>query len=139
MNNVEGTVTFTQVGDGVQVVAEVRNLPPNSEHGFHIHEKGDLSAPDLMSVGPHWDPKGTHTHGATPTTSPTHAGDMGNLKTDASGVGRLTATIPGISIEGANGVVGRAVIDHGNADDLQSQPAGNAGPRVAGGVIELKK
>lgn len=134
LNNVRGTVVFTEVPEGVAVVAEVTGLTAGTKHGFHIHEKGDLSSPDLMSTGPHWDPLGTHLHGG-PSTSPVHAGDMGNLTADATGVAKLRATIHGITIDGPNGVVGRAVIVHAKEDDLQSQPAGNAGARVAGGLI----
>src|SRR5450432_2684957 len=73
-NNVTGTVTFTQIGDSVKVVADVLGLAPNSTHGFHIHDKGDLSAPDLSSAGGHFNP-GHHIHGG-PTTSAVHEGDM---------------------------------------------------------------
>lgn len=139
MNAVKGIVTFAEVADGVAVIAEITGLPANSKHGFHIHEKGDMSSADLMSTGPHWDPQGTHTHGA-PSTQPVHAGDMGNLSTDASGTARLEMTLKGISIDDAkSGVVGRAVIVHAKPDDLSSQPAGNAGARIAGGLIETKK
>ncbi|MCS7034045.1 MAG: superoxide dismutase family protein [Phycisphaerae bacterium] len=136
MNNVRGKVTFTQVADGVAVDAEITGLPPNSKHGFHIHEKGDLSSDDLMSTGPHWDPHATHRHGG-PSTQPVHAGDMGNLITDGTGTARMRITLKGISIDDPHtGVVGRSVIVHAQADDLSSQPAGNAGARVAGGLIK---
>jgi Cu-Zn family superoxide dismutase len=138
-NNVTGTVTFTETGGKVHVTAHVMGLAPNSEHGFHIHEKGDISAPDLMSTGGHFNPT-NHIHGG-PTTSPVHAGDLGNLKADDKGMAMLDLTVNDISIGtgSANDIVGKAVIVHGAPDDLKSQPAGNAGPRVAGGVIELKK
>jgi Cu-Zn family superoxide dismutase len=138
-NSVKGTVTFTEVGDKVHVMAHVTGLAPGSTHGFHIHEKGDLSAPDLSSAGGHFNPDG-HIHGG-PTTSPVHAGDLGNIKADDMGMAMVDLTVSGLSIgSGAkNDIVGKAVIVHGKEDDLKSQPAGNAGPRVAGGVIELKK
>jgi len=138
MNNVTGTVTFTQTGEKVQVVAEVRGLLPNSQHGFHIHEKGDLSSADLLSTGGHFNPGG-HAHGG-PTTSPVHAGDFGNLQTDAQGVARLTITLTDLSIGTGqpNDIVGKAIIVHGRKDDLKSQPSGDAGPRVAGGLIQVK-
>src|SRR5712692_4836325 len=62
-SQVTGTVTFTQHGNQVTVVADVRGLPPNSSHGFHIHEKGDCSAPDAMSAGGHFNPD-QHPHGS---------------------------------------------------------------------------
>ena len=138
--NVTGTVTFTDAGGGkVKVSAHIMGLAPNTEHGFHIHASGDLSDPGLMSTGGHFNPT-NHIHGG-PTTSPVHAGDMGNIKADATGMAMLDLTLEGISIGtgAADDIVGKAVIVHGAPDDLKSQPAGNAGPRVAGGVIELKK
>jgi Cu-Zn family superoxide dismutase len=138
LNNVTGTVTFTQVGDKVEIVAEVRGLKPNSKHGFHIHEKGDLSAPDLTSAGGHFNPGG-HPHGG-PATSPVHEGDMGNLQSNAEGVATLRITLDNISVGTGqpNDVVGKAVIVHEKADDLKSQPTGDSGGRVAGGIIQLK-
>lgn len=138
-NNVSGTVTFTEMGGKVHVTAHIMGLAPGTTHGFHIHEKGDLSAPDLMSTGGHFNPDG-HIHGG-PTTSPVHAGDFGNIKADDMGMAMVDLTVSDLSIgTGAkNDIVGKAVIVHGKEDDLKSQPAGNAGPRVAGGLIELKK
>jgi Cu-Zn family superoxide dismutase len=138
--NVTGTVTFTEVAGGkVKVSAHVMGLAPNTEHGFHIHERGDLSDPGLMSTGGHFNPAG-HIHGG-PTTSPVHAGDLGNIKADATGMAMLDLTVEGLSIGtgAANDIVGKAVIVHRDPDDLKTQPAGNAGPRVSGGLIELKK
>jgi Cu-Zn family superoxide dismutase len=135
MNNVSGTVTFTQYGDEVEVVAEVTGLTPNSEHGFHIHDKGDLSDPGLMSTGGHWDPSGHKHHGA-PDSDMKHAGDLGNLKADESGTAKLTVRTKAFSLTKDPNAVGHAVIVHAGMDDMKSQPAGNAGARVAGGVIE---
>lgn len=137
MNNVRGTVTFTQVGGEVLVHADVTGLPPNSTHGFHLHEKGDLSAPDLMSTGPHWDPEG-HGHHGGPHQEGVHAGDFGNLVSDATGRAVYTARKKGFSLTGEPSAIGRAVIIHANADDLKSQPAGAAGARIAGGVVVKK-
>src|SRR5687768_6744054 len=57
-NNVMGTVTFAQQADNVKVTINLSGLPANSTHGIHIHEKGDMSTPDLMSVGAHFNPQG---------------------------------------------------------------------------------
>jgi Cu-Zn family superoxide dismutase len=134
-----GTVTFTQQADGkVRVVADVKGLKPNTTHGFHVHEKGDLSAPDFTSAGGHFNPEG-HPH-AGPDQSPRHAGDFGNLKADAQGNAHLELTVDNISLGGAkNDVIGKAVIVHAKADDLKSQPTGDAGGRIGGGIIEMKK
>src|SRR5262249_12129138 len=120
------------------VTAHLMGLAPNTEHGFHIHANGDLSAPDLASAGGHFNPA-NHQHGAPGAAS--HAGDMGNIKADATGMAMVDIMIEGVSIGtgGGNDIVGKSVIIQGGVDDLKSQPAGNAGPRVAGGVIELKK
>ena len=134
-DNVAGTVTFTPAGKGLRVKAEVTGLTPNGKHGFHIHEKGDLSAPDFASAGGHFNPGG-HKHGG-PDTSARHAGDLGNLQADASGKATYDQTIEGLSIDDAKtGVVGKSVIVHGKADDLKTDPAGDSGPRIAGGVIK---
>jgi Cu-Zn family superoxide dismutase len=131
----KGTVTFTQ-GDGfVEVVAVVEGLPPNSVHGFHVHEKPDLSSPDLMSTGPHWDPDAHNRHGA-PGLPHVHDGDFGNLTSNADGVARLTLRTKAFTLAQ---VLGKPVIVHGKEDDLTSQPAGNAGPRILGGLIEPAK
>src|SRR5438105_12158268 len=81
-SQVTGTVKFTKVGDVVQVVADVQNLKPG-KHGIHVHEKGDCSAPDASSAGPHFNP--AHQHHGGPATDPRHAGDFGNIEADASG------------------------------------------------------
>jgi len=130
-----GIVTFTQMGDKVMVHADLTGLPPG-KHGIHIHEKGDMSAANLMSTGGHYNPD-KHIHGG-PTTSPVHAGDFGNITADASGKATLDLTVDDISIGGKNDILGKAVIIHAKADDLKSQPAGAAGARIAGGVIQAK-
>jgi len=132
-NNVKGTVTFTEVADGVRVVAEITGLAPG-EHGFHVHEKGDCSAPDATSAGDHFNPTG-QPHGAADAME-RHDGDMGNIEADASGEAKLNYIDHNISlVAGERSVIGRGVIVHANPDDLTSQPSGNAGARVACGVI----
>jgi Cu-Zn family superoxide dismutase len=129
-----GTVTFEQRGGKTIVTAEVRGLRPNAEHGFHVHERGDCSAPDAMSAGGHFNPTGqphgNHAGGAH------HAGDMPNLRADASGVAKLVWEDADLTVaEGASSVAGKAVVVHRDPDDFKSQPAGNSGPRIACGVI----
>lgn len=137
--HVAGSVIFRQIDNGsVQIVVSVDGFEPGSRHGFHIHEKGDLSAADLSSAGGHFNPT-HHIHGG-PTTSPVHAGDFGNLEADPTGHAKLELTVDDISIGTgeANDILGKAVIIHAKPDDLSSQPSGNSGARVAGGVIKLK-
>ena len=133
-SEVRGTVTFAQVKDGVRVVANVTGLTPGP-HGFHVHEKGDLSAPDLMSAGGHYNP--TNDAHAGRDAAQRHAGDMGNIVADDKGVARLDYVDSHLALSGENSILGRSVIVHAGADDMKSQPAGAAGPRVAGGVITL--
>ncbi len=131
-----GTVDFTQRGDHVVVSASFRGLTPG-DHGFHVHEKGDCSAPDATSAGGHFNPT-NQPHGK-PMEGPHHVGDMPMLHADANGNAHLNATIRGASLSGgATNLVGRAVVVHANRGDYRSQPAGDAGPRVACGVIEAK-
>jgi Cu-Zn family superoxide dismutase len=133
-NSVTGTVNFTQKGDVVLVEAKVTGLKPNGSHGFHIHEKGNCSAPDAMSAGGHFNPS-TSQHGGPSGTS-RHGGDLGNLKADAGGFAQLSIEVAGISLgTDANSVIGRSVVVHAGPDDLKSQPAGNSGARVACGLI----
>jgi len=130
---VSGTVTFEQSGDKMRVVAKVGGLSPGA-HGFHIHEKGDCSAPDAMSAGGHFNPGGKP-HG-DPASADHHGGDMPMLNADASGNATLDALIDGVTIGGGAGdIVGRAVVVHKDADDFKTQPTGNSGARVACGVI----
>lgn len=133
---ITGTVTFTQEDGGVKVVADVKGLTPG-QHGFHIHEKPDLSAPDLMSTGGHWNPD-KHKHGG-PDSAEHHAGDLGNLTADDKGHAHLEMTVPGVTVaSGDKSVVNHAVVIHEKADDLKTDPAGNAGKRIAAGVIKAE-
>ncbi len=135
-SHVTGTVSFTKVEGGVRIVADVEGLTPG-EHGFHVHEFGDCSAPDATSAGPHYNP-GKHQH-AGPDTEMRHNGDLGNLTADAAGKAHYERVDKELKLSGENSIVGRGLIVHANADDLKTQPTGNAGPRVACGVIALAK
>src|SRR5216117_2141232 len=136
-SKVSGTVTFTEVADGVQVNAEITGLTPGN-HGFHVHEFGDCSAPDASSAGAHFNP--TNKPHAGPDAAERHVGDMGNVEADASGAAKLDYVDHEISLANdQRSVVGRSVIVHAKADDLKSQPAGDSGARIACGVIGLAK
>ena len=131
-SHVTGTIRFRQSADGVEVTADLAGLTPNTKHGFHVHETGDCSAADGTSAGGHWNPAGVP-HALPPAAS-RHAGDMGNLTSDADGKVHVTETFHGFELAGPNSVVGRAVIVHAK-EDVGSQPSGDAGARVACGVI----
>jgi superoxide dismutase, Cu-Zn family len=135
-SQVMGAVTFTKMGDTVKVVADVTGLTPG-KHGFHIHEFGDCSAADASSAGGHFNP-GHHQHGA-PDAADRHAGDLGNIEADSSGKAHLEWTDKVMKLDGSASIVGHAVIVHEKADDLKTQPTGNAGGRLACGVIGVAK
>jgi len=135
-NNVQGTIYFTKLREGIRIQGEVTGLKPGM-HGFHIHEKGDCSAPDAMSAGPHYDPTHQMPHGA-PTSVQRHMGDFGNIEANAAGIAKINIVDRTITLDGPDTIVGHAVIVHADPDDLKSQPAGKAGARIACGVIGKK-
>jgi Cu-Zn family superoxide dismutase len=134
-NSTAGTVTFTQKGDKVQVVANITGLKPGQEHGFHIHDKGDCSSGDGMSAAGHFNPLGKpHAHPSTPNR---HAGDLPALKADSSGSARLSTELDVITVsDGPTSIIGRGLIVHAQPDDYKTQPTGNAGARLACAVIQ---
>lgn len=126
---VQGRVEFEEVRGGVRVRALVRGLKPNARHGFHVHERGDCA-----DAGPHFNPDGSR-HGG-PRSKVRHAGDLGNLESDAKGEARYDLVIPGVTLKpGERCILGRSVIVHADEDDLVTDPAGNSGARVACGAI----
>jgi superoxide dismutase, Cu-Zn family len=134
---IKGMAMFTAVNGGVKIVVDVTGLKPG-KHGIHIHEKPDLSDPKLLSAGGHFNPGGAEHKHAGPTDPKRHAGDLGNIEVDADGKGHLEITDDALTIEGPTGVVGHSIIIHEKEDDLHTQtPPGNAGGRVAGGVIVI--
>jgi superoxide dismutase, Cu-Zn family len=133
-SKVSGTVTFAKVDEGVRIVADVQGLS-KGKHGIHIHEFGDCSSPDGNSAGGHFNPHSKN-HGA-PDIDNRHAGDMGNIEVDETGKGHLEYVDKTISLEGDGSIVGKSIIVHANEDDLKTQPTGNAGGRLACGLIEV--
>ncbi|MFN7085718.1 MAG: superoxide dismutase family protein [Burkholderiales bacterium] len=131
-SQVHGTVKFTQVGQRMRVTGKVWGHGPGNK-GFHIHEKGDCSDPKAMSAGGHFNPMKAK-HGAP---GGGHAGDLGNLVFDQSGKAVIDLMAGGISVgkDTADGIIGRSLIVHMDADDLKTDPTGNAGGRAACGVI----
>lgn len=132
-NTAAGTVRFAQHGARTQIEARLTGLAPNSEHGFHVHEKGECGA-DGTAAGGHLNPKG-QPH-AFYGKSDRHAGDMPNVRADADGVATLSWESELFTVaDGPASVAGRSVVLHRDADDYASQPAGNSGPRLACGVV----
>lgn len=135
-NETEGTVLFTQTAEGVLVNVNISGLTPG-KHGFHIHEFGDCSANDGTSAGGHFNPDG-HQHGS-PSGNERHAGDMGNVVANEKGIAQMEYFDTHLRLNGSNSIIGHSIIVHKDEDDLSSQPTGNAGARVACGVIGITK
>ena len=133
---VSGVVKFEQTDAGCKITWELLGLTPG-KHGFHIHEFGDMSSPDGMATGGHFNPD-MHKHGG-PTSAERHVGDLGNVVADDKGVAKGEMVDKLISLGGANSVVGRAVIVHEKEDDMKTDPTGDAGGRIGIGVIGISK
>jgi Cu-Zn family superoxide dismutase len=129
-----GKATLTETAEGVKVMIALDGVSPG-DHGSHVHEKGDCSAPDAASAGGHFNPA-TNPH-ALPTGTPRHLGDLGNIVVAADGKGTLEIVAPGANLKEGdpNSFLGRAIIVHEKKDD-GGQPTGNAGGRI--GCAELK-
>lgn len=139
---VTGVITFEQDSESapVKVSGEIFNLDPNAERGFHVHALGD-NTNGCVSAGPHFNPH-SKTHGA-PSDAERHVGDLGNVKTDASGKATISITDSQLSLVGPLSIVGRSIVIHAGTDDLgktdhpESLKTGNAGGRAACGVIGI--
>jgi superoxide dismutase, Cu-Zn family len=131
----KGTVTFERKPTGVEVAVQLEGLKPGT-HGFHVHEIGDCSAPDAKSAGEHFNPT-SQPHAARDAAA-RHAGDLGNLEADASGKVQIKLIDSQVRLEGPQSILGKAVIVHEKADDYTTQPSGNAGARVACGVVKAE-
>jgi len=135
-NNTIGEATFEQMGDKVRVTVIVEGLKPGQEHGLHIHEAGDCSSGDGMSTKGHFNPQ-SKPHGHH-SSAERHAGDLPALRAGKDGRAKVEATLDIITVRpGATSVVDRGLIVHADPDDYKTQPTGNAGARIACGVIRL--
>jgi Cu-Zn family superoxide dismutase len=132
-----GEATLTETPQGVKIVMQVENLPPGV-HAFHIHEKGACATPDFASAGGHFNPFGKH-HGLKNPAGP-HAGDLPNITVGSDGKANVEVVANLVTLkEGQKNSLfrpgGTSLVIHAGADDNVSDPAGNAGPRIACGVI----
>lgn len=134
-NAVTGELRFEAMDSAVHITGQVSGLKPDTEHGFHVHEKGDCSAPDAASAGAHFNPTDS-AHGRV-SAAAHHAGDTDNIVADATGVATVDTRLQGATVgDGApTDIIGKAVIVHADPDDYTTQPTGNAGARLACGVI----
>ncbi len=134
-NKTFGEADFEQVGDKVRVVVFVQGLKPGQEHGLHIHEVGDCSSGDGMSAKGHFNPLGKpHGH---PGSAERHAGDLPALRANKEGRANVKIDLDIITLTpGPANIIGRGLIVHADPDDYKTQPTGNAGARIACGVIQ---
>ena len=136
-NKTFGEATFEQADGKVRAVIYVQGLKPGQEHGLHIHEAGDCSSGDGMSTQGHFNPHAkAHARYDNPER---HAGDLPSLKADKDGRAKVDAVLDVITVRaGPASVVGRGLIVHADPDDFKTQPTGNAGARIACGVIRAE-
>lgn len=141
LNNTDGhvvaTATLTEDDAGVHIKLEGEDLPEGT-HAFHIHEKGACEAPDFESAGGHYNPTDDN-HGKDDSEGP-HAGDFDNIKVAEDGTVNEEITTDKVTLEkGKENTLytddGTSLVIHADDDDYKSQPSGDAGDRIACGVI----
>ena len=131
---VKGAMHVEDMNDQIKITATVTGLKPNSKHGFHIHENGVCEGPDYKSAGGHFNPY-KMPHGG-PKEHKSHLGDLGNLVADKSGVAKKELMVPKHGSDDVAKIIGKALIVHEKADDMKTQPTGDAGGRIACGIIK---
>jgi superoxide dismutase, Cu-Zn family len=137
-NTVSGSLALTAVEGAVRISGAIQGLKPTGEYGFHIHEKGDCSAPDASSAGGHFNP--TNAQHGNPAGETHHTGDMLNARSDENGVAQVDSQAKGATLHSGQptDVLGKAIVLHEKADDYTTQPSGNSRSRIACGVITVQ-
>jgi Cu-Zn family superoxide dismutase len=142
--DIKGSVLFSENNhdENIKIDIKIRGLKPDSLHGFHVHEAGDLSE-GCTSACKHFNPF-NKLHGC-PGAVERHVGDLGNIKSDSNGEADYTITDDVIQLRGMRNIIGRCLIIHADPDDCgkgqneESKKTGNAGKRIACTVIGYSK
>jgi superoxide dismutase, Cu-Zn family len=133
-SSVHGTVTFVRTNEVALVKVQLMGFKPNSTHGLHIHENGDCTVRDGSSAGGPFNPTSSE-HGG-PNSPPRRGGDLGNITADSKGEVYSSFKIGDIAFgTGQDSIIGRGLVVHADRDELKSSPDGNAGARLACGII----
>jgi superoxide dismutase, Cu-Zn family len=135
--NVAGEVSVMESQQGILVSILVRGLKPGAVHAIHVHEHGKCEGPKYESAGDHFNPHGTKHAG--PAAPEKHAGDFGNVVANQQGVARKEILQHPHMGQGHDLFAGKSIILHAGPDDLQGQPSGNSGDRIACGIVQLKE
>ena len=133
-----GDAKFKEGKNSVEMSVTVMNLSPGV-HAIHVHNVGTCEAPDFKTAGPHFNP--TNKQHGLDNPEGHHMGDMPNMTVDAKGKGKFKANLIGATLatQNANSLFhegGTAVVIHEKPDDMKTDPAGNAGARIACGPIK---
>jgi superoxide dismutase, Cu-Zn family len=132
-----GTATLREAKGGVRIRLQVSQLPPGT-HALHVHAVGKCEGPDFKTAGPHFNPEGKK-HGSENAEGP-HAGDLPNFEVGQDGNAKTSVLASRVALgDGPNSLFhpdGTALVIHEKADDYKTDPAGNAGGRIACGVVQ---
>jgi len=142
-SDITGNIVFKYIKKDkcMEIIVNLQNVP-SGYHGFHIHESGDLRE-GCKSLCKHFNPNNMD-HGGLKSTN-RHLGDLGNIKPDLFGNVNKTVYEPNLKFYGKCSIIGRSIVIHDKKDDLgkgnnkESLITGNAGNRIACGVIGISK
>jgi superoxide dismutase, Cu-Zn family len=134
LKKLEGSIRFESLKEEIKVSVDLAGLEPNKKLGFHVHENGFCEGPTYESAGGHLNPY--HQKHGRPEGKARHLGDMGNIVTNSEGKAKQIILLPKTESQDLNLLISRSIIIHKNKDNFKSQPSGNAGDRIACGLIK---